>query len=40
VHPTEATIKPGEAVIIGDFVDIEKPTYSDVLNQVSRRACK
>ena len=38
VHPTEATIEPGEEVIIGDFVDVEKPTYSDVLNQVSRRS--
>jgi len=38
VNPTEATIEPGREVILGDFVDVEKPTYSDVLDQVSRRA--
>jgi 2-oxoglutarate ferredoxin oxidoreductase subunit beta len=40
VHPTEAIIEPGHEVILGDFVDIEKPTYSDVLEEVSRRALK
>ncbi|MFW6108930.1 MAG: 2-oxoacid:ferredoxin oxidoreductase subunit beta [archaeon] len=38
VHPTEAIIEPGRKTILGDFVDVEKPTYSDVLDQVSRRA--
>ena len=38
VHPTEAIIEPGKKIILGDFVDVEKPTYSDVLDQVSRRA--
>lgn len=40
VHPTEATIEPGKEVIIGDFVDIEKPTYTDVLDQLTRRSTK
>ncbi|MBD3172858.1 2-oxoacid:ferredoxin oxidoreductase subunit beta [Candidatus Bathyarchaeota archaeon] len=38
VHPTEAIIEPGKKIILGDFVDVEKPTYSDVLDQVSKRA--
>ncbi|MFB0557943.1 MAG: thiamine pyrophosphate-dependent enzyme [Candidatus Bathyarchaeia archaeon] len=31
IYPTEATIEPGKEIVIGDFVDIEKPEYSDMV---------
>jgi len=40
VHPTEAVINPGKEVILGDFVDIDRPTYTEILEKVSERARK
>jgi len=34
VYPTEATIEPGKEIIIGDFVDAEKPEYSDMVQSL------
>lgn len=38
VHPTEATIEPGRKIVIGDFVDVDKPTYNDVLEGLRKGA--
>jgi len=40
VHPTEATIEPGREIVIGDFVDVERPTYNEVLEGLERRAAE
>ncbi len=32
VPPTEAVIDPGREIIIGDFVDFDRPTYNEVLS--------
>jgi len=34
VHPTEATIEPEREIIIGNFVDVRKPTYDEVLAEL------
>jgi len=31
IHPTEATIEPEREIIVGEFVDTEKPEYSDMI---------
>ena len=36
VHPTEATIEPEREIIIGNFVDVRKPTYDEVLAELER----
>ena len=36
VHPTEATIDLNNEIVLGDFVDIRKPTYTEVLEQLQR----
>jgi 2-oxoglutarate ferredoxin oxidoreductase subunit beta len=38
VHPTEATIDLEGEVVIGDFVDIDRPTYNEVMESLARRA--
>jgi 2-oxoglutarate ferredoxin oxidoreductase subunit beta len=38
VPPTEATIDPTKEIILGDFVDIEKPTYNEVFETLTQRA--
>jgi 2-oxoglutarate/2-oxoacid ferredoxin oxidoreductase subunit beta len=38
VHPTEATCDPTKEIILGDFVDIEKPTYNEVFETLTKRA--
>ncbi len=40
VHPTEATIEPGREIVIGDFVDVERPTFNEVLEGLERRAAE
>jgi 2-oxoglutarate ferredoxin oxidoreductase subunit beta len=37
VHPTEATIEPGREIVIGNFVDVERPTYNEVLEGLAER---
>lgn len=36
IYPTEATIEPGKETIVGEFVDIEKPEYSDMVHALSK----
>jgi 2-oxoglutarate ferredoxin oxidoreductase subunit beta len=31
VHPTEAAIDPSREIILGDFVDMERPTFNEAL---------
>ncbi len=38
VHPTEATIDPHTEIIIGDFVDVRKPTYGEILRELEAKA--
>lgn len=38
VHPTEATIEPGNEIIIGNFVDIRKPTYDEIIAELEEKA--
>lgn len=38
VHPTEATCDPRTEIVLGDFVDIEKPTYNEVFEALTKRA--
>ncbi len=38
VHPTEAICDPEKEIILGDFVDFEKPTYNDAYEKVMQRA--
>jgi len=38
VHPTEATCDPRTEIVLGDFVDIEKPTYNEVFETLTKRA--
>ena len=37
IYPTEATIEPGREIVIGDFIDIEKPEYSDMVQELIRK---
>lgn len=37
IYPTEATIEPGKEIIVGEFVDIEKPEYSDMIHALSKK---
>jgi len=36
VHPTEATIDPFGEIILGDFVEAERPTFNDALAALER----
>ncbi|MBN2335411.1 2-oxoacid:ferredoxin oxidoreductase subunit beta, partial [Candidatus Bathyarchaeota archaeon] len=38
VHPTEASIDPSSEIILGDFVDIRKPTYNETLKELEEKA--
>jgi len=38
VHPVEATCDPVREIVLGDFVDVEKPTYNEVFETLTRRA--
>jgi 2-oxoglutarate ferredoxin oxidoreductase subunit beta len=38
VPPTEAECDPTGEIVLGDFVDIEKPTYNEVFETLTRRA--
>jgi 2-oxoglutarate ferredoxin oxidoreductase subunit beta len=38
VHPTEATIDIDNEIIIGDFIDIRKPTFNETLEELEKRA--
>jgi 2-oxoglutarate/2-oxoacid ferredoxin oxidoreductase subunit beta len=38
VHPTEAICDPEKEIVLGDFVDFEKPTYNDAYETVMQRA--
>jgi hypothetical protein len=37
VHPTEATIDLDEEIIIGDFIDIQKPTYNQIIEELEKK---
>ena len=37
IYPTEATIEPGKEIIVGEFVDVEKPEYSDMIHALSKK---
>ena len=37
VHPTEATIEPDKEIIVGEFVDMEKPEYSDMIQALIKK---
>jgi len=37
IYPTEATVEPGKEIIIGEFVDIEKPEYSDTIQALIKK---
>ena len=37
VHPTEATLDLDKEIVIGDFVDIEKPTYNQIMAGLRRQ---
>ncbi len=37
VHPTEAIIDPNQEIILGNFVDIRKPTYDEVLKELEAK---
>jgi 2-oxoglutarate ferredoxin oxidoreductase subunit beta len=38
IPPTEATCDPTSEIVLGDFVDIDKPTYNEVFETLTRRA--
>jgi 2-oxoglutarate ferredoxin oxidoreductase subunit beta len=38
VPPMEATIDPTREIILGEFVDVEKPTYNDVFSSLYGKA--
>lgn len=37
VKPTEAKIELGEEIIVGEFVDKEKPTYNEILENLTKK---
>jgi 2-oxoglutarate ferredoxin oxidoreductase subunit beta len=40
VHPSDATIDLENEIIIGDFVDLRKPTYNEIIAELEKRAEK
>ncbi len=38
VAPTEAVCDPRHEIILGDFIDVEKPTYNEVFETLTKRA--
>ena len=38
VPPTEAVCDPAREIVLGDFVDIEKPTYNELFETLTHRA--
>jgi 2-oxoglutarate ferredoxin oxidoreductase subunit beta len=38
VHPTEATIDIEKEIIIGDFIDVRKPTFNETIEELEKRA--